>query len=173
MEYITGGSSADPLEDAYNFKLHYPEQYRSQSTTITKFERNYRQNLEYTFKGLYPIALDSIKVQYEKSNVLKVGCSFAYDRYVCGKASSLSKFRKTNENTTSAAAGKYGNRKSNLKANEKYVSTENIVQEIIGDKKVDEDGFVTFNQEDYFRIVKENPNEHGWFTIDQLGYGGD
>ena len=173
MEYITGASSADPLEDAYNFKLHYPEQYRSQSTTITKFERNYRQNLQYTFKGLYPLALDSVKVQYQKSNVLKASCSFAYDRYICGKASSLSKFRKTSENTTSAAAGKYGSRKNNLKANEKYVA-ENLAEEIISDLGgVDEDGFVTFNQEDYFRIVKEDPNEYGWFTIDQLpGYGG-
>ena len=167
MEYITGGSSADPLEDAYNFKLNYPEKYRSQSTTITKFERNYRQNLEYTFKGLYPLALDSVKVQYQKSNVLKASASFAYERYICGKASSLSKFRRNNENTTSAAAGKYGNRSKNLKANEKYaVPIETTQKEItpFGDNETWSDGVFTLN-EMYQVDFEQNPGDYYQFDI--------
>ena len=166
MEYITGASSADPLEDAYNFKLNYPENYRSQSTTITKFERNYRQNLEYTFKGLYPLALDSVKVQYQKSNVLKASCSFAYERYVCGKASSLSKFRKTSENTTSAAAGKYGNRSSNLKANEKYAVPipEDKSEIITNGSETWSDGVFTLNE--MFQVDSEqNLGDYYQFDI--------
>ena len=166
MEYITGASGADPLEDAYNFKLNYPEKYRSQSTTITKFERNYRQNLEYTFKGLYPLALDSVKVQYQKSNVLKASASFAYERYICGKASSLSKFRKTNENTTSAAAGKYGNRSNNLKANEKYAVPipEEKSEIITNGSEVWSDGVFTLN-EMYQVDFEQNPGDYYQFDI--------
>ena len=166
MEYITGASGADPLEDAYNFKLNYPEKYRSQSTTITKFERNYRQNLEYTFKGLYPLALDSVKVQYQKSNVLKASASFAYERYICGKASSLSKFRKTNENTTSAAAGKYGNRSNNLKANEKNAVPipEEKSEIITNGSEVWSDGVFTLN-EMYQVDFEQNPGDYYQFDI--------
>jgi len=114
MEYITGGSSANPLESAYNFKLNYPEQYRSESTKIVKFEKNYRQSIEYNFKGLYPLALDSTRVQYQRSQVLKASCSFAYERYVCGKASSFSQRTGTNENFVSDASGRFGNRQGNI-----------------------------------------------------------
>jgi len=110
MEYITGASKANAVDNAYNFKLNYPEHYRSQSTRIVKFEKNYRQSLEYNFRGLFPILLDSTKVQYQNSNVLKASCSFAYERYICGKASSFSKAVGDNQNQTSAAAGMYGNR---------------------------------------------------------------
>ena len=61
MEYITGGSSAGTLDDGYHFKLHYPEEYRSESTKIIKFEKNYRQFLEYNFRGLYPINLTNLE----------------------------------------------------------------------------------------------------------------
>ena len=110
MEYITGAQQQSSIDNAYNFKLNYPSDYRSQSTRIIKFERNYRQTLEYNFRGLFPIALDSTKVQYQNSNVLKASCSFAYERYICGKASSFSKAVGDNQNQSSSAAGIYGNR---------------------------------------------------------------
>tara|TARA_B100001094_G_scaffold195009_1_gene189018 strand:+ start:614 stop:1456 length:843 start_codon:yes stop_codon:yes gene_type:complete len=134
MEYITGGNHAgSPLADAYNFRLHYPEQYRSQFTQIIKFEKNYRQSLEYTFKGLYPLALDSTRVQYQKSNVLKATCSFAYERYICGEASSLSEFNNTNENTVSQSASRYGRKAKNPNAaviNATAGSNNQVLQEI-------------------------------------------
>jgi len=108
MEYITGGSGAEQMDNAYNFKLNYPLDYRSQSTKIIKFEKNYKQSLEYNFRGLYPVALDSTRVQYQNSNVLKASCAFAYDRYICGKASSFAAAKGNDQNKNSAAAGKYG-----------------------------------------------------------------
>jgi len=108
MEYITGASSADSARGGYNFKLHYPENYRSQTTKIVKFEKNYRQFLEYTFKGLFPLALDSTRVQYQESKVLKATCSFAYERYVCGEASSNSERLGTMMNNKSQAASRFG-----------------------------------------------------------------
>ena len=57
---------------------------------MLSFERNYRQTLEYGFRGLYPIELNSTVVQYQNSQVLKATASFNYDRYVCGKTSTAS-----------------------------------------------------------------------------------
>ena len=100
MEYITGASSADSAAGGYNFKLNYPESYRSQTTKIVKFEKNYRQNMEWNFVGLYPIALDSTRVQYQSSQVLKASCAFAFERYVCGRADSFSQAKGVAKNTT-------------------------------------------------------------------------
>ena len=69
-------------------------------------------------------------------------------------ASSLSKFRRNNENTTSAAAGKYGNRSKNLKANEKYaVPIETTQKEItpFGDNETWSD---IISEEIYLAIPK-------------------
>ena len=109
MEYISGANqSTSPLDDAYYFKFNYPEEYRSNQTKIVKFEKNYRQFLEYTFKGLFPLALDSTRVQYQESKVLKATCSFAYERYVCGEASSNSERLGTMMNNKSQAASRFG-----------------------------------------------------------------
>ena len=91
MEYISGQSSADPVRDAYHFKMAYPEQYKSNDTRIVKFEKNHFQFLEYRFIGLFPISLNSTRVSYQNSHVLKATASFSFDRYVCGESSSLAR----------------------------------------------------------------------------------
>ena len=55
MEYIAGQSDADPVRDAYHFKMAYPEEYKSNDTRIVKFEADHFQFLEYRFIGLFPI----------------------------------------------------------------------------------------------------------------------
>ena len=98
MEYISDGSNSDSLEDTYHYRMNYPITYKSQTTTITKFERNYRQNIEYSFRGLYPIELNSTVVQYQNSQVLKATAAFNYDRYVCGKTKSWDRERGVDRN---------------------------------------------------------------------------
>ena len=105
MEFITGGSSAGSIDDAYHFKLNYPEHYRSESTKIIKFEKNYNQFLEYNFRGLYPINLQATKVTYKNSQVLKAVCEFAYERYICGEASSASEAAGTDKNNSLSRFG--------------------------------------------------------------------
>ena len=102
MEFITGGSGADPSDDAYNFQLNYPELYKSETTTITKFERNYRQRLEYTFRGLYPKSLSMARVAYQSSQILRTTASFAFDRYICGSDRSSDRRRGTDNNKVSS-----------------------------------------------------------------------
>ena len=93
MEYIADGGDAYPNDANYYFKMRYPSEYKSDETRIIKFERNYRQYLEYKFVGMFPMNLSSTRVQYENSNILKATCSFSYDRYIAGATTSLDRDR--------------------------------------------------------------------------------
>ena len=90
MEYISGASQPNLTDNAYHFRMRYPEEYKSNETRIIKFERNYRQFIEYNFRGLFPLSLSSTRVSYENSQVLKASCSFSYDRYIAGETTSFS-----------------------------------------------------------------------------------
>jgi len=90
MEYVTGANT-NLTSDAYHFTLNYPESYKSNETKIVKFERDYNRFLEYRFIGLFPLALNSTRVSYQGSTVLKASASFSFDRYICGESSSLAR----------------------------------------------------------------------------------
>ena len=108
MEFIAGGSSADPVNDSYHFKMRYPDEYKSNDTRIVKFEANHFQFLEYRFIGLFPLSLNSTRVSYQNSTVLKASCQFSYDRYVCGESSSLARALGISNNKTRAGATQDG-----------------------------------------------------------------
>ena len=90
IEYITGYNT-NLTSDAYHFELNYPQNYKSNETRIVKFERDYNRFLEYRFIGLFPLALNSTRVSYQGSQVLKASASFSFDRYICGESSSLAR----------------------------------------------------------------------------------
>ena len=89
MEFITGASESDPARDNYHFQLRYPSEYKSNETRIVKFERDYNRFLEYKFVGLFPLSLNSTRVSYQGSQVLKASAAFSFDRYICGESTSL------------------------------------------------------------------------------------
>ena len=91
MEFISGRSNGDPSSDTYFFKMAYPTEYKSNDTRIVKFERNHSQFLEYRFIGLFPLALNSTRVSYQNTQVLKATATFSFDRYICGESSSLAR----------------------------------------------------------------------------------
>ena len=91
MEFISGRSNGDPSSDTYIFKMAYPTEYKSNDTRIVKFERNRSQFLEYRFIGLFPLALNSTRVSYQNTQVLKATATFSFDRYICGESSSLAR----------------------------------------------------------------------------------
>ena len=105
MEYISDGGQGYPTEDNYYFRMRYPKQYKSNETRIIKFEKNYRQYLEYKFIGLFPMNLSSTRVQYQNSQVLKATATFSFDRYVCGESNSLARALGLNFNNTRGLAG--------------------------------------------------------------------
>ena len=85
MEFIASGSSINPNRDGYFVRMRYPSSYKVDSVNIVKFDRDYRREIEYNFRGLFPISISSLPVTYSNSDVLKVSASFSYDRYIAGK----------------------------------------------------------------------------------------
>ena len=94
MEYISGASDdegGDPSSDNYFFQMRYPSEYKSNDTRVVKFERDHKRFLEYRFIGLFPLSINSVRVNYQGSQILKATVTFSYDRYVCGESSSLAR----------------------------------------------------------------------------------
>jgi hypothetical protein len=95
MEFISSGSysiTSMNFQNELNYftRMQYPEDYKTNTTQIVKFDRDYRRQLIYNFVGLFPIALNPIEVGYSESNILKVNATFNYDRYIVGQIDSLS-----------------------------------------------------------------------------------
>lgn len=73
----------------YITRFQFPDYYKSNATKIIKFERDYKRQLEYNFVGLFPMSMSEIAVSYQDSQIMTVGVSFMYDRYIAGQNSSL------------------------------------------------------------------------------------
>ena len=89
IKYITGGSesSEDEKSPAYFYRMRYPQGnngYMSpQGLIVRKFEKNYSYKiLEYEFINSFPLAINSMLVSYDSSDVLKCTVSMSYIRYV-------------------------------------------------------------------------------------------
>ena len=101
MEYTAGGTHAPggrigPIRQSKSnsyVRMQYPDDYRMEETKIMKFERDYSNNLEYTFFNLFPQNLSAVQVGYDASKILTASCAFEYTRYVCGPISNISKYR--------------------------------------------------------------------------------
>ena len=103
IEFIANGSGETQSQAGYYHRMEYPNDYKTYQTKITKFDRDYQYDLEYTFYGLFPYDLVSTQVAYQSSDILKATCSFYYDRYVCGKFDSYSVHRGTSNNKEGTA----------------------------------------------------------------------
>ena len=90
MRFVTGesgtrtdGETRNLTNPGYHYRMNFPESYRCErGLKIVKFERDYKNSLEYEFIGAYPIAVSSMPVGYDSSSLLKCTVSMAYLRYV-------------------------------------------------------------------------------------------
>lgn len=98
IEYISNGGAAPQNSQGYYFRMQYPSSYKTSQTKILKFERDYSLELEYNFFGLFPKQVNSISVNYDSSNILRASATFSYERYVCGRVSSLAVYQGLNNN---------------------------------------------------------------------------
>jgi hypothetical protein len=81
IRYITNDDNNND-EDNFNYRVKYPDQYRK-DIYLTKFERDFKGNvLTYKFLKSYPIAMSSMPVSYQNSDLLRCRVSFNYDRYI-------------------------------------------------------------------------------------------
>jgi hypothetical protein len=98
MEFIGNGSGQRQSNAGYYYRMEYPDSYKSNQTRIIKFDRDYKEEIEYTFYGMFPIDLSSTTVKYENSEILKATATFSFDRYIAGKFDSYSLRRGTDNN---------------------------------------------------------------------------
>ena len=97
IKYITGGSQQSTnFVDRYRneekapwyfYRMRYPQGdkgYMSpQGLIVRKFEKNYSYKiLQYEFINSFPLAINSMPVSYDSSDVLKCTVSMSYIRYV-------------------------------------------------------------------------------------------
>ena len=82
----------------YFIRMQYPAFYKANAVKIVKFDRDYKKEIEYNFRGLFPSAISSIQVSYVSSDTLKMSATFQYDRYIAGKSTSLSQLIGNNNN---------------------------------------------------------------------------
>ena len=76
---------------SYSYRVSFPKSYYADAFTVTKFERNFGSGLgspernaitlQYNFIQAFPIAIDSIPLSYDSSQLLKCTVSFSYSRY--------------------------------------------------------------------------------------------
>ena len=103
MEFIGNGSGQNQSDAGYYYRMEYPDSYKSNQTKIIKFDRDYKEEIEYTFYGMFPIDLSSTTVNYDSSEVLKATATFSFDRYLAGKFDSYSISRGTDNNKDSGS----------------------------------------------------------------------
>ena len=85
-EQVAAGDAPGVNREDYSYAFRYPDDYVG-SLKIIKFERTGKGNayngaqLVYNFVNAFPIAINSMGVSYESSQLLKCTVSFTYLRY--------------------------------------------------------------------------------------------
>ena len=106
MNYIT--NTGDGIEkENYSYRMKFPSKYKG-PLEVTKFEKNIQSRkkvkpLTYKFVNAFPLAISSMPVTYDSSDLLKCNISFAYSRYYIDEGTSVSEF------TNPSAQANYNN----------------------------------------------------------------
>ena len=98
IEFVAGGSREDQSKDDYFHQMEYPADYKMYQTKLIKFDRDYDNEIQYNFYGMYPYQISNTPIRYETSQVLKMNVNFHIDRYSSGKYSSYDKYRARHNN---------------------------------------------------------------------------
>ena len=91
MDYVSSGADGDGvrLGDAgFYRRFKYPNDYKCDTMSITKFEKNIERTLMYEFRNAFPKSITSLPVTYGAADLLKVTVSFNYDRYIVTRSQS-------------------------------------------------------------------------------------
>ena len=94
MNFIAGTSiSENVANQKYSYRVKFPDEYQKNSSLeITKFEKNLDSRrkvrpLTYKFVNCFPLAINSMPVSYDGSNLLKCTVGMAYTRYFIEQSS--------------------------------------------------------------------------------------
>ena len=113
MNYITN-TDDDIEKENYSYRMKFPSKYKG-PLEVTKFEKSTGAKrkdgrsaksvrpLTYRFVNAFPLAISSMPVTYDSSDLLKCNVSFAYSRYYIDPGTSISQFK------TPSAQANYNN----------------------------------------------------------------
>ena len=110
MEFVVSGNGTGTnpnyASGGYMYRLRYPSEYKSNSTKIYKFENKLQRVLEYSFLGLFPKAINPIPVSYgpkggNLGGIMKINCTFKYDRFIAGSIDSYERASRRSNNLLS------------------------------------------------------------------------
>jgi hypothetical protein len=97
MDFISGAGvsqidAAGGFNKGYFRRFQYPDSYKINNLSITKFERSLggresSSKLDYTFVNAFPKGITSVPVSYGPSDLLRITVTFNYDRYVVERGS--------------------------------------------------------------------------------------
>jgi len=103
IDYIAGGSeSMDNMKEEngnYYRRMRYPDDYKTQTMFISKFERDNGPQLDYQFFNAFPKLITSIPLSYGGASILKVNVSFNYDRYIINPKTTNNRNKETSSLT--------------------------------------------------------------------------
>ena len=91
MDYISSGADGDGVSlgnAGFYRRFKYPNDYKCDTMSITKFEKNIERTLMYEFRNAFPKSITSLPVTYGAADLLKVTVSFNYDRYIVTRSRS-------------------------------------------------------------------------------------
>ena len=126
MNYITNTGivnrqqniSGDIENENYSYRMKFPSKYKG-PLEVTKFEKSTGAKrkdgrsaksvrpLTYKFVNAFPLAISSMPVTYDSSDLLKCNVSFAYSRYYIAEATGVAEFTnpQAQANANEAALG--------------------------------------------------------------------
>ena len=82
IDYISSGGEVGENAKSYYRRMRYPDSYKCDTMYITKFERNYKNELVYQFRNAFPKSMTAVPVSYGAADLLKVTVLFNFDRYI-------------------------------------------------------------------------------------------
>ena len=79
---VNEDGSRDADRDNYNYRVNFPNEYKSE-IFIRKFERDYKgRDLQYKFVNAYPISINQMPINYDASQILLCTVNFNFSRYI-------------------------------------------------------------------------------------------
>ena len=96
IKYITNERSGGSRNENFSYRMKFPNKYKG-PLEVTKFEKNIHSKksvkpLTYKFVNCFPLAISSMPVTYDASDLLKCNVSFAYSRYYIDTGTGIAEF---------------------------------------------------------------------------------
>ena len=82
IAFIVNEGASDALDGNYNYRVNFPNEYKT-DIFVKKFEKDYTgRNLDYRFINAYPISINEMPLSYDASTIMTCTVNFNFTRYV-------------------------------------------------------------------------------------------